>query len=53
MIDIRGLTKIYHVGDVDVHALRGVDLSVRRANLSPSSVPADPASRRCFTSWAD
>ncbi|MEP7354313.1 MAG: ABC transporter ATP-binding protein [Acidobacteriota bacterium] len=27
-IEIRGLTKVYHVGDVDVHALRGVDLSV-------------------------
>ena len=27
-IDIRGLTKVYHVGDVDVHALRGVDLSI-------------------------
>jgi putative ABC transport system ATP-binding protein len=28
MIEIRGLTKVYHVGDTDVHALRGVDLSV-------------------------
>ncbi len=24
----RGLTKVYHVGDVDVHALRGVDLDL-------------------------
>lgn len=24
----RGLTKVYHVGDVDVHALRGVDLDM-------------------------
>lgn len=28
MIEIRDLTKVYHVGDVDVHALRGVNLSV-------------------------
>ena len=29
IISIRGLTKIYHVGDVDVHALRGVDLDIQ------------------------
>jgi len=29
MIQIRDLTKTYHVGDVDVHALRGVDLDVQ------------------------
>jgi putative ABC transport system ATP-binding protein len=28
MIEIRGLKKVYHVGDVDVPALRGVDLSI-------------------------
>jgi putative ABC transport system ATP-binding protein len=28
IIRVRGLTKVYHVGDVDVHALRGVDLDV-------------------------
>src|SRR6202166_3230244 len=33
MIDIRGLTKVYHVGDVDVHALRGVSLSVARGEF--------------------
>jgi len=28
MIEIRGLKKIFHTGEVEVHALRGVDLSV-------------------------
>ena len=28
IIRVRGLTKVYHVGDVDVHALRGVDLDI-------------------------
>ena len=29
IISVRGLTKIYHAGEVDVHALRGVDLDVQ------------------------
>ncbi len=33
MIEIRDLKKIYHVGDVDVHALRGVNLSVARGEF--------------------
>jgi len=33
IIAIRGLTKTYHVGDVDVHALRGVDLDVARGEF--------------------
>ncbi len=33
MIDIRELTKVYRVGDVDVHALRGVNLSVDRGEF--------------------
>jgi len=28
IIQVRGLTKVYHVGDVEVQALRGVDLDV-------------------------
>src|SRR5207253_8586531 len=28
IIRVRGLTKVYRVGEVDVHALRGVDLDV-------------------------
>jgi putative ABC transport system ATP-binding protein len=33
IIVTRGLTKIFHVGEVDVHALRGVDLEVRRGEF--------------------
>src|ERR1700730_3942825 len=33
MIEIRDLKKIYHVGDVDVQALRGVNLSVSRGEF--------------------
>jgi putative ABC transport system ATP-binding protein len=33
IISIRGLTKLYHVGVVDVHALRGVDLDIARGEF--------------------
>jgi putative ABC transport system ATP-binding protein len=33
IISIRGLRKIYHAGEVDVHALRGVDLDVQRGEF--------------------
>lgn len=33
MIEIHDLKKVYHVGDVDIHALRGVDLSVARGEF--------------------
>lgn len=28
VIDIRGITKVYKMGDIEVHALRGVDLTI-------------------------
>ncbi|MCL5746544.1 MAG: ABC transporter ATP-binding protein [Acidobacteria bacterium] len=33
VIQVRDLTKVYHVGEVDVHALRGADLEVRRGEF--------------------
>jgi putative ABC transport system ATP-binding protein len=30
IIRVRGLKKTYHVGDIDIHALRGLDLDVER-----------------------
>ena len=33
IISVRDLRKVYHVGDVDVHALRGVNLEVRRGEF--------------------
>ncbi|MGD0619842.1 MAG: ABC transporter ATP-binding protein, partial [Bryobacteraceae bacterium] len=30
ILSVRGLRKVYRVGDVDVNALRGVDLDVKR-----------------------
>ena len=33
IIEVHGLTKVYHVGDVDVHALRGVDLEIARSEF--------------------
>jgi len=33
MIEIHDLKKVFHVGDVDAHALRGVDLSVAKSEF--------------------
>jgi putative ABC transport system ATP-binding protein len=33
VFEARGVTKTYHVGDVDVRALRGVDLDLREAEM--------------------
>jgi len=33
VFEARGLTKVYHVGEVDVHALRGVDVDLREGEL--------------------
>lgn len=32
IIDIRNITKVFHMGSVDVHALRGVDVGIREGS---------------------
>jgi putative ABC transport system ATP-binding protein len=34
VFSLRGVTKVYHMGEVDVHALRGVDLDLPEADLT-------------------
>jgi len=33
VIEIRNLTKTYHLGDVDVHALNGVNLTIQHGEF--------------------
>jgi putative ABC transport system ATP-binding protein len=33
VIDVRGVTKMYRMGDIDVHALRGVDLQIHEGEF--------------------
>jgi putative ABC transport system ATP-binding protein len=33
VIEIHGLTKVYHMGEVEVHALKGINLSVERGEF--------------------
>ena len=32
--EARGVTKVYHVGEVEVHALRGLDIDFRSSRKS-------------------
>jgi macrolide transport system ATP-binding/permease protein len=33
VLDVRDVTRTYHLGDVDVHALRGVSFAVQRGEF--------------------
>ena len=33
VIAVRGVTKVYQLGDQEVHALRGVDLTIERGDF--------------------
>lgn len=40
LIRVRGLTKVYHQGELDVHALRGVDLDVAQGEFTALAGPS-------------
>ncbi len=48
IISIRGLRKTYHVGDVDVHALRGVDLDVQPGEFTAVVGPSGSGKSTLF-----
>ena len=48
VIQVRGLCKVYRVGDVDVHALRGVDLEVKRGKFGAIVGPSGSGKSTMF-----
>ena len=47
VFEARDLTKVYHMGEVDVHALRGVDLTLLESEFLVLLGPSGSGSRRC------
>ena len=47
VFEARSLTKVYHMGEVDVHALRGVDLDLFQSEFIVIPGPSGAESRPC------
>lgn len=45
VIDAKGISKIYQMGEVEVKALRGVDVEIKKVKLFPSWVLPDPVNQ--------
>ncbi len=52
VLQAKNLKKIYGSGNNAVHALDGVDLSVKKGELLQLSAHPAPANPRCCTCWA-
>jgi len=50
MIDIENLTKVYRMGKVDVHALRGITLSVKQGEMV-SIIGASGSGKSTLLGW--
>ena len=50
-IQAKDLRKTYHVGKIEVEALRGISFSVQKGELSASSDLPAAASPRFFICW--
>ncbi|XBD74686.1 hypothetical protein ABFY27_01280 [Akkermansia massiliensis] len=45
MIRLRDITKVYHLGEIDLQVLKGITLDIKEGNSSPSRglpVPESP-----------
>jgi hypothetical protein len=47
-----GVSKVYRMGEVQVHALRSVDLELFKVSLQCFWALPAAASQRCYTGWA-
>jgi ABC-type dipeptide/oligopeptide/nickel transport system ATPase subunit len=39
VVDAQDLTKVFSMGDVQVHALRGLSIQIKRGEVVPANLP--------------